>query len=221
MNELLSTKDLQTLAMEINQADKLAQEHKESAISYAVKCGGALASAKSLVEHGKWLDWLKSNCALSERTAQNYMKLAHEYPLVENSNTQRVADLSIREALKLLSQPKETKTVDLSPDWLPKGETLAYVLWDGLESVYIQEAWCKGFYYIFCITGHVDYTIKPTRFDHVERVIFDWLPGHRTRNCEVKNFDWKFTNSPDFIRNTLIDDSLIPDSYKHLRKKAA
>ena len=27
MNELLSTKDLQTLAMEINQADKLAQEH--------------------------------------------------------------------------------------------------------------------------------------------------------------------------------------------------
>jgi hypothetical protein len=79
------------------------------------------------------------------------MKLAHEYPLVENSNTQRVADLSIREALKLLSQPKETKKVDLNPDWLPKGETLAYVLWDGLESVYIQEAWCKGFYYIFCI----------------------------------------------------------------------
>ena len=57
MNQLLSTKDLPTLAIEINQADKLAQEHKESAISYAVKCGGALSSAKSLVEHGQWLNW--------------------------------------------------------------------------------------------------------------------------------------------------------------------
>jgi hypothetical protein len=51
------------------------------------------------------------------------MKLAADYPLLEDSKAQRVADLSIREAIKLLSSPK-IKPLALDGDGLPETETL-------------------------------------------------------------------------------------------------
>ena len=38
--------------------------------------GRLLNEAKSLVEHGEWLGWLRRYTALSARSAQNYMKAA-------------------------------------------------------------------------------------------------------------------------------------------------
>jgi hypothetical protein len=58
------------------------------------------AQAKSRVPHGAWLPWVEANCPLSERQAQDYMRLAR--------NPRRVADLpSIREAVALLTEPRE------------------------------------------------------------------------------------------------------------------
>ena len=109
MNELTTARDLPMLAGEIIRTNQLVEESKNKAIHYAIECGAALIEAKSLCKHGEWGVWLKNNCSVSERTTQIYMKLATEYPLLENSNPQRVADLSIREAIKLLSEPKETE----------------------------------------------------------------------------------------------------------------
>jgi hypothetical protein len=47
------------------------------------------------VAHGQWLPWLTKNCAMSERTARLYMRVAGGRGLIEAENG-NVADLSRR-----------------------------------------------------------------------------------------------------------------------------
>jgi Protein of unknown function (DUF3102) len=96
---------LADLAGRINDEHRLAEQHARSAVEHALKCGELLIEAKGKVQHGEWLPWLKANCAVSERTAQAYMRLAHEIPKLDPGKAQRVADLPLREALKALSAP--------------------------------------------------------------------------------------------------------------------
>jgi hypothetical protein len=44
-----------------------------SIVQRAMTLGDMLAQAKSKLQHGEWLPYLKDNCQLSERTAQRYM----------------------------------------------------------------------------------------------------------------------------------------------------
>jgi DUF3102 family protein len=56
----------------------------ETELSYALRCktgnmlkiGQLLNEARSFVEHGQWLPWLRRHTALSERTARNYTAAA-------------------------------------------------------------------------------------------------------------------------------------------------
>ena len=41
-----------------------------------LKIGSLLNEAKTFVEHGEWLPWLRRHTALTKRSAQNYMKAA-------------------------------------------------------------------------------------------------------------------------------------------------
>jgi hypothetical protein len=100
---------LASLAQKINHSHAMAEEAAEatreaagSALRHAAEAGKFLAEAKELQGHGKWLDWLTENFAGSERTARDYLKLYKSFPRLV-SNRQNAADLSIREALKLLS----------------------------------------------------------------------------------------------------------------------
>jgi hypothetical protein len=72
-------------------------------IEHALACGDLLIEAKAQLPHGqKWLPWLTENCpAISERTARLYMQLAGGRTTL-NAQNGNVADLSLREALKLL-----------------------------------------------------------------------------------------------------------------------
>jgi hypothetical protein len=47
-----------------------------SIVQRAMALGDMLAQAKSKLQHGEWLPYLKDNCQLSERTAQRYMAVA-------------------------------------------------------------------------------------------------------------------------------------------------
>jgi ParB family chromosome partitioning protein len=58
--------------------------------------------AKKSVPHGGWEAWVRDSCGFSERTAQGYMRLARLAP----EEAQRVALLSLRDALKALAEPK-------------------------------------------------------------------------------------------------------------------
>jgi hypothetical protein len=90
------------LAARIRAEHEAAQSAMRSVVIHAIEAGKLLMEAKALVGHGNWLVWLEENCGFSERTAQGYMRLARLDP----TKAQRVADLSLREALKALAEAK-------------------------------------------------------------------------------------------------------------------
>ena len=66
--------------------------------------GRCLNEAKDMLPHGEWLPWLAEKVGYSEKTAQNFMRLAREF-----SNPQALADLGATKALKLLALPREER----------------------------------------------------------------------------------------------------------------
>jgi Protein of unknown function (DUF3102) len=76
-------------------------------VKHAMAAGDLLIEAKAHLKtqlgHGKWLPWLAKNCAISERTAQLYIKLAKNRATIEKemANPQSVADLTLNEAAAL------------------------------------------------------------------------------------------------------------------------
>ena len=66
--------------------------------------GRCLIEAKEMLPHGEWLPWLAEKVGYSEKTAQNFMRLAREF-----SNPHALADLGVTKALKLLVLSKEER----------------------------------------------------------------------------------------------------------------
>ena len=94
-------------ARQINRLHALANGHAEMAIQKAIQCGGKLAEKKASLAHGEWIPWIENNLTFSDRQASTYMRVA--------TNRKRVSDLdSIREAVKLLAEPRED-TLDSTP----------------------------------------------------------------------------------------------------------
>jgi hypothetical protein len=86
---------------------KIEDEHKAvelsaaSAVEHAMSAGNLLLKAKAICPHGLWEKWLADNFSGAARTARTYMLLARRLP------HQRVANLSLREALTLVYHPDE------------------------------------------------------------------------------------------------------------------
>lgn len=57
-----------------------------------------------MLPHGEWLPWLNTRIGYSEKTAQNFMRLAREF-----SNPQALADLGATKALALLALPADER----------------------------------------------------------------------------------------------------------------
>ena len=73
---------------------------KTDAGNAIIGIGQRLIEAKEMLSHGQWLPWLTDQVEFSERTAQDFMRLAREW-----SNPQTLADLGKAKALKLLLLP--------------------------------------------------------------------------------------------------------------------
>lgn len=65
-----------------------------------IAIGQRLIEAKGMLAHGEWLPWLEQNVEMSEKTAQDFMRIAREF-----SNPQALADLGKTKVLKLLLLP--------------------------------------------------------------------------------------------------------------------
>ena len=78
--------------------------NKEQAGAAILEIGRGLIAVKALLPHGEWLPWLTERVEFSERTAQNFMRLAREY-----SNQQTLADLGYARALTLLALPAKER----------------------------------------------------------------------------------------------------------------
>ncbi|MGB6286343.1 MAG: DUF3102 domain-containing protein [Xanthobacteraceae bacterium] len=105
------TLSLKQLATEINRAYQQIIDGEKKSIEYATEIGEMLIAAKKQHgEHGKWLAWLKAECPqIAETTAALYMRIAKNGDVLAaavEANGQRVADLTIRGAAKLLAKPK-------------------------------------------------------------------------------------------------------------------
>jgi hypothetical protein len=94
--------DLVQLAAEINREHQRCEESAQAAVPHARQAGELLLRAKTSVPRGQWLPWMKAHCSFSERTAQNYMRVAREWEGLTGDNPQRVADLPLRDVLRLL-----------------------------------------------------------------------------------------------------------------------
>ena len=91
-----------TLADRINHHHTAAVKDAESALENARAAGKLLLEAKDTCKHGEWLLWIAANFVGSEKTAHNYMRVARRWPqIMATAKAQRVADLSLREALRL------------------------------------------------------------------------------------------------------------------------
>lgn len=115
-----SSMNLLDISQEINAEHEKAYEKARDALQHARRAGELLLEAKQQVGHGGWGAWLRAHCSFSERSAQGYIRLATNWDSLPKSAT-AVADLSLRDALDLLSSQKEGMLdawiPPLDPDW--------------------------------------------------------------------------------------------------------
>ena len=82
-------------------------------LGYAIEIGRRLEEAKSLIPHGEWTNWLKTELSYSQSTAQNLMRVFREYGAAQQSlfgcdpKSQTFGNLTYSKALKLLAIPDE------------------------------------------------------------------------------------------------------------------
>lgn len=74
--------------------------YKRQAGQSIIEIGKRLNEAKAQLSHGEWLPWLREKVDISERSAQDFMRLAREY-----SKSAEIADLGASKALALLALP--------------------------------------------------------------------------------------------------------------------
>lgn len=95
--EMTAARPIETITAEI-------LVYKNQAGAAILEIGRRLIEAKEQLEHGAWSAWLKDRVSFSERSAQNFMRLAREY-----QNPQTFADLGASKALALLDIPAEDR----------------------------------------------------------------------------------------------------------------
>jgi hypothetical protein len=101
--ELALSNSLTDLAARIRTEHEAVANVLTDGVQHAMTAGQLLIEAKKQLSHGDWLAWVESNCAMNVRTAQAYMRVARSFKGL-GANTQRVAHLSFRDALKSLAK---------------------------------------------------------------------------------------------------------------------
>ena len=112
MNEIINTtaRTASTIAAEIRILDRQAAN---TCLQYIIEIGRRLVEAKSLVEDGQWLNYIKTELNYEKSTAQNYMRLYERYGSGQRSlfgsfaETETFGNLTYTKALALLQVPEE------------------------------------------------------------------------------------------------------------------
>jgi hypothetical protein len=103
-NNLAQSNSLTDLAARIKAEHEAVGDALKNSVRHAIAAGELLIEAKAQLKHGTWLPWLKDHCGVTARSAQAYMRVARTLGAALNGpNAKRVADLSFRDSLQLLS----------------------------------------------------------------------------------------------------------------------
>ena len=93
-----------------------AIRHQMEGADAIIGLGNCLIEAKGLLPHGEWLAWLAENLNLSERSAQELMRIARNC-----SNPRALADLGKKKVLSILTLPPAERELFLDGDYVPEG----------------------------------------------------------------------------------------------------
>ena len=112
MNEIIDTtgRTASTIAAEIRILDRQAAT---TCLHYIIEIGRRLVEAKTLVEDGQWLNYIKTELNYEKSTAQNYMRLYDRFGTGQKSlfgsftETETFGTLTYTKALALLKVPEE------------------------------------------------------------------------------------------------------------------
>jgi len=93
------------------------RDELRAGVEHAARAGAMLIEAKAHVRHGQWLCWLHENFGLSERSAQNFMRLSRKMAELPAERAQRVAELPLRDAIESFVESRNPPAnVKLSTD---------------------------------------------------------------------------------------------------------
>jgi hypothetical protein len=92
------------LAVAIREEHAAASAAANAALAHALEAGRLLEEARATIPHGNWEFYVQAIVGIAPRTARLYLRLHRHRDRLPNR--QRVADLTVRQAAKLLEQPK-------------------------------------------------------------------------------------------------------------------
>lgn len=111
-NDVIVMRNETVIAAEIN---AVKRQVARNCLSAAIEIGRLLTEAKALVPFGRWGEWLEENCAYSQSTANNLMRLCEEYGeqaqvgFFEENRMEIFGDLTPSQAVALLGLPREER----------------------------------------------------------------------------------------------------------------
>ena len=111
-NDVIVMRNETVIAAEIN---AVKRQVARNCLSAAIEIGRLLTEAKALVPFGRWGEWLEENCAYSQSTANNLMRLCEEYGeqaqvgFFEENRMEIFGDLTPSQAVALLGLPQEER----------------------------------------------------------------------------------------------------------------
>jgi hypothetical protein len=92
------------LTAAIRQEHEAASAAAGAALAHALEAGRLLAEARATISHGGWESYVRESCSIAPRTASLYLRLHRHRDRLPNR--QHVADLSVRQAARLLERPR-------------------------------------------------------------------------------------------------------------------
>ncbi|MEA5151986.1 MAG: DUF3102 domain-containing protein [Oscillospiraceae bacterium] len=102
-------RNIESITGEITTLKRHAQREM---LSYFIEVGQRLIEAKAMLEHGEWLDWLKTKVEFSQPTASRMMQMYKEYGDALNGDDGKLFmlnNLSISKALRLIAIPEDER----------------------------------------------------------------------------------------------------------------
>jgi hypothetical protein len=109
--DLAISNSLTDLAARIRAEHEATGTALKSSVEHAMMAGDLLIEAKSRLKHGQWMPWLTKHCAMSDRTAQLYVKIAKNRTTIETNIRNAVADLTLGQAAALMMMTADMKKV--------------------------------------------------------------------------------------------------------------
>lgn len=117
MNDITTTQGMPPAERPIETITQEIQYYKTQVGSGIIEIGRRLVEAKRVLPQGEWLPYIKDTVEFSERTAQNFMRIAKEY-----TDPQTVADLGAAKAVCLLALTQEEREAAIVESHEVEGE---------------------------------------------------------------------------------------------------